>query len=116
MAEAEECYICFEVECEAGEVCERACDFCRGSNVHLSCLLQHHERNEATEPKCPTCRGPLGAKFCVRFFSQQLAEFEHEYGPDHKKIAITLTGLGNAYGDLGDAEKQRRLLERALVI
>ena len=31
-------------------------------------------------------------------------------------MAITLTNLGNAYGDLGDAAKQRELLERALAI
>eukprot|EP00971_Amphidinium_carterae_P057428 1135365-Amphidinium_carterae.1 len=31
-------------------------------------------------------------------------------------MAITLTNLGNAYGDLGDAHKQRDYLERALRI
>ena len=41
---------------------------------------------------------------------------EREYGSDHREVAITLTNLGNAYGDLGDAKKQRDLLERALVI
>ncbi len=41
---------------------------------------------------------------------------ERVYGPDHREVAITLTNLGNAYGDLGDAERQRDLLERALRI
>jgi tetratricopeptide (TPR) repeat protein len=31
-------------------------------------------------------------------------------------VAITLTNLGNAYGSLGDAQKSRELLERALTI
>ena len=41
---------------------------------------------------------------------------EREYGPDHREVAITLINLGNAYGSLGDATKQRDLLERALNI
>ena len=28
---------------------------------------------------------------------------EAYFGEDHKEVAITLTNLGNAYGDLGDA-------------
>jgi hypothetical protein len=31
-------------------------------------------------------------------------------------VATTLTNLGNAYGSLGDAQKSRELLERALTI
>ena len=31
-------------------------------------------------------------------------------------MSITLTCLGNAYGALGDVEKQREALERALLI
>merc|ERR1719261_1502901 len=73
------CYICFQTASPEGEVCERACDFCRGSNVHLSCLLQFHESTQAEKPKCPTCRGSLGTKFCVCFFSNQLAALENKH-------------------------------------
>ena len=41
---------------------------------------------------------------------------EAYFGGDHKEVAITLMNLGNAYGSLGDAAKQRELLERALKI
>merc|ERR1711964_866854 len=41
---------------------------------------------------------------------------ERIYGPNHREVASTLTNLGSAYGALGDAEKQRELLERALAI
>merc|ERR1712050_624714 len=39
-----------------------------------------------------------------------------EYGPNHREVAITLTNLGSAYGDLGDAATSRDLLERSLRI
>ena len=45
-----------------------------------------------------------------------LAIEERHYGKDHPETAITLTNLGNAYGDLGDASGQKALLERALAI
>jgi len=41
---------------------------------------------------------------------------ECAYGPNHRTIAVTLTNLGIAYGNLGDAKTKRDLLERALVI
>eukprot|EP00971_Amphidinium_carterae_P069843 1382031-Amphidinium_carterae.1 len=33
---------------------------------------------------------------------------EPHYGPDHPHVAKTLTNLGNAYGDLGDAAWRTR--------
>jgi Tfp pilus assembly protein PilF len=45
-----------------------------------------------------------------------LAIAEREYGPEHRQVATTLTNLGNAYGDLGDAARKRDLLEQALAI
>jgi len=113
---AEECYICLEIESEAGEMCIRACDFCRRSNAHLSCLHQYHKINESQKPTCPMCKRSLGGRFCVLFFSHQLTLFENKYGLNHRKVAITLTNLGNACGKIGDMEKKRRLLERALTI
>merc|ERR1712098_649878 len=35
---------------------------------------------------------------------------------DHREVAVILTTLGGAYGGLGDAEKKRDFLERALAI
>ena len=62
--EVVECYICFQAECEEGEKCVKACDFCRGSNVHVSCLLRAHPV-DGDITKCPTCRQELGAKFKI---------------------------------------------------
>ena len=41
---------------------------------------------------------------------------EREYGAEHRLVATTLTNLGSAYWDLGDAQKTRDLLEKALRI
>ncbi len=38
------------------------------------------------------------------------------YGPDHIEVARTLTSLAATYAMLGDAEKQRKLLERVLAL
>jgi tetratricopeptide (TPR) repeat protein len=45
-----------------------------------------------------------------------LAINERHYDLDHPNVAAILTNLGNAYGDLGDTQKKRDLLERALAI
>ena len=42
------------------------------------------------------------------------AHLEAHYGRDHPEVAITLSNLGNAYGDLGDAKGKKARLERAL--
>jgi len=39
---------------------------------------------------------------------------ERAFGQEHVEVAITLTNLGNAYGVLCGAGRQRDLLERAL--
>ncbi len=41
---------------------------------------------------------------------------EKHYDLNHPNVAVTLTNLGDAYGSLGDAQKSRELLKRALVI
>ena len=48
----ENCYICLEAETNEGEVCQRACDFCRGSNVHFSCLHEFHKVKGALNTEC----------------------------------------------------------------
>ena len=42
--------------------------------------------------------------------------FEREYGPDHVRVAITLTNLGNAWRELRRPDKARDLHERVLRI
>ena len=112
------CSICMEAETDEGEMCQRACDFCRGydANVHFSCLLKYHRQQKMLNTKCPNCRRHLGPRFNVVYYQEQLANFEREYGPDHGNVAVTLTNLGNAYGILGDLEKKQNFLERALAI
>ena len=39
---------------------------------------------------------------------------EKHYGEDHFELAVTLGNLGCAYGELGDHNKEKDLLERAL--
>lgn len=56
---------------------------------------------------------PLRAKL---YYERALKIFENYYGKDHIQVAITLTNLGNTYGDLGDFRRQKELLEQALVI
>ncbi len=41
---------------------------------------------------------------------------ERHFGFDHTEVAATSTNLGDAYRSLGDAQKSRELLERALAI
>ena len=108
------CYICLDT---GDEELERACDFCRGGNVvHFSCLHEYLKQTNQEEPKCPTCKQQLGPKFQVRFFERILPQAIESLGEDHRNVAPILFQLGNAYGNLGDAAKQRDLLERALVI
>ena len=52
----------------------------------------------------------------VAVYEKTLLLKEKQYGPDHPEVAKTLANLGNAYGLLGDAAKQRDMLERALKI
>ena len=42
-----------------------------------------------------------------------LAIEEHEFGAEHREVAVALANLGTAYCSLGDAEGERNLLERA---
>jgi len=43
-----------------------------------------------------------------------LREAIREHGPDHLVVANALVQIGNAYGQFGDAERQREYLEKAL--
>ena len=45
-----------------------------------------------------------------------LAIKEQEYGADHVEVAVTLTNLGDAYGGLGNYQKEKELLDRASAI
>ena len=52
----------------------------------------------------------------VSYYERVLDIRKYHYGPNHVEIARTLGNLGNAYGALGDAAKQKELLEQALAI
>jgi len=52
----------------------------------------------------------------LEYFNKSLMILEANFSKDHPDIARTLTNLGNAWGDLGDYEKQKDLLIRALAI
>ena len=43
-----------------------------------------------------------------------LITVERTYGADHAEVAKVLVNLGNVYGDLGDLNRKRELVERAL--
>ena len=45
-----------------------------------------------------------------------LAIDEPHYGQDHPEVAVTLTNLANAHGDLGNYQTAKEMLERALAI
>eukprot|EP00971_Amphidinium_carterae_P298416 5929395-Amphidinium_carterae.1 len=45
------------------------------------------------------------------YLERALRILEAHYGPDHPAVAQTLTDLGMAYEDLGDASKQRMIQE-----
>merc|ERR1719473_2501610 len=82
----------------------------------MSCLLEYYERNEYREAKCTMCTRSLGAQFCVEFYRRQLERLEQASEQNDSQVAFTLVNLGNSYGSLGDVEKKKELLERALAI
>ena len=52
----------------------------------------------------------------MEYFTRQLETYEQIYEQNDQEISGALTNLGLAYGDLGNAEKARELLERALAM
>ena len=92
------------------------CAGCRGSAafVHFTCLLKFYRtRQDWPAAVCPSCKHAYEGEAAVALLTEGVREAERQ-GPGLH--AATLTNLGNAYGDLGYAAKQRDLLERALEI
>eukprot|EP00971_Amphidinium_carterae_P151316 3000068-Amphidinium_carterae.1 len=59
----------------------------------------------------------LGVAYAALGYQKKALRIEERrYGPEHPQVARTLGNLGNAYGELGDASKQRDHQERALLI
>ncbi|WP_374698250.1 tetratricopeptide repeat protein [Wolbachia endosymbiont (group B) of Limnophora tigrina] len=50
-------------------------------------------------------------KKAKELLERALPIFEKHYGLDHVQVAKQLTNLGNAYGNSGDSQKQKELLE-----
>ena len=115
-AAVEKCSICLQAESTKGEQCVRACDHCRNPNVHMSCLHEFHQHRQVLDTKCPTCNQHLGPKFRVEFYTARLETLEANDERDKGQEAFILENLGIAHEKLGNAEKQRELLERALAI
>ena len=95
------------------------CAGCRGSSafVHYTCLLAfYRSRGTWHELRCPTCKHCYEGRAAIDLGTIGLEQVQAEHGENTLQFALMLHELGNAYGRLGDAERQRDLLERALVI
>ena len=66
-----------------------------------------------THARC--CRVLCDLDDAARAVERALVIKERDLCTDHRLVASTLTHLGDACGDLGDAARQRDLLERTLV-
>lgn len=120
-ASVQTCRVCLEIgdEGPVGEVLISPCAGCRGTSayIHFSCMAGfYRSRARWWDLSCPTCRHDYEGKSAVDLGHIGLCELERAHGLDHPSVAVILTNLGNAYGDLGDAAKKRDLLERALSI
>jgi len=113
---ADVCRICLDATDEA---LISPCAGCRGSSayVHLSCVAEfYRSRANWWDLSCPTCKHDYEGSAAVTLGHLGLNEIESAYGPDDRDVAGMLVNLGNAYGRLGDAVRQRDLLVRALAI
>ncbi|CAE7433018.1 NPHP3, partial [Symbiodinium necroappetens] len=89
----------------------------------MSCALATESLGEESEPAlnaanhlmvCLMQTGHGGR--AVGMGTRLLEIEERHYGADHLWVAMTLSNLGNAYGELGDYQRQKELLERCLRI
>ena len=89
--------------------------------VHVHCGLAAYEAharasNSWFHLSCPTCGTCYTGDLGWSIVSAAWRATEELLETDDVRSASVLTNLGNAYGDLGDAARQRDLLERALRI
>eukprot|EP00747_Dinoflagellata_sp_TGD_P219497 gnl/TRDRNA2_/TRDRNA2_91605_c0_seq1.p1 gnl/TRDRNA2_/TRDRNA2_91605_c0~~gnl/TRDRNA2_/TRDRNA2_91605_c0_seq1.p1 ORF type:complete len:224 (-),score=35.60 gnl/TRDRNA2_/TRDRNA2_91605_c0_seq1:2-673(-) len=92
---------------------------CRGSQryVHASCILRAFlARGQWDAISCPTCRHEYEGPVAVRLAQVALERTEHDYGEDSPQVATALCNLGMSFGSVGKHEKQRELLEHALML
>eukprot|EP00747_Dinoflagellata_sp_TGD_P095499 gnl/TRDRNA2_/TRDRNA2_166487_c0_seq2.p1 gnl/TRDRNA2_/TRDRNA2_166487_c0~~gnl/TRDRNA2_/TRDRNA2_166487_c0_seq2.p1 ORF type:complete len:206 (-),score=27.22 gnl/TRDRNA2_/TRDRNA2_166487_c0_seq2:11-628(-) len=110
------CRICLGVSDEA---LISPCAGCRGSSafVHYSCMLKFYvNRGDWLDLDCPTCKRTYEGPAAIAMGNIGLTKVEEAYGCESKHAAAMLTILGSLHGDLGDAQRERDLLERALTI
>ena len=108
------CYICWGDDGELISPCS-----CRGTGgyVHEDCLRDSfRSRGDWFDLNCPQCKhefyGPIG----VDLASFALSQVQGEHGEDSVPFALALDNLARAYNRVGDHQKQKELLERALSI
>lgn len=92
---------------------------CRGSSkyVHTECLEAcFRASGSLINLECPTCKHAYEGPAAVHLGEVALQEIESQFGTEHALVATGLHNLGIARGVSGDAEGQRKLLERALDI
>ena len=96
---------------------------CRGSMkyLHVSCGLAAYEAkarasNSWLHLSCPTCKTRYTAEVGQAIVSAASRANEALLEFDNDQSALVLMQLGSAYGSLGDAARERDLLERALRI
>lgn len=109
----ESCRICFKTGGDA--LLPSPCQ-CRGK-VHLVCLQTNFEDRRCWDDlKCPRCRYLYELRVAIHLGKIALRELLNEYGSGDLHVATALANIGNAYGKLGDIERQKEYLEKALKI
>ncbi|PJD93348.1 MAG: hypothetical protein CK424_02900 [Legionella sp.] len=96
---------------------------------HLVSVLEHDERQMQNQPEIwRECYLIANHRLADSYFVfgqpiRQIALLERaliikekHYGSEHAEVAITLSNLATAYGNLGNAQQAKTLLERALPI
>ena len=119
------CYICHDDDGALISECS-----CRGTsgNVHAKCLLKWFStRGEWFDLDCPQCKHPFCGQIGVDLASLALSTIEHGH-VGHERIrfrsfrekwiasASALENLAFQYNKVGDHQKEKELLERALTI
>ena len=85
--------------------------------MHEDCLLDaFSHRGEWFDLDCRQCKHPFFGQTGVRLASFALSQVGGENGVDSTTYATALENLATAFGRVGDYQKQKELLERALSI
>ena len=92
---------------------------CRGTGgyVHEDCLRDwFRSRGDWFDLDCPQCKQAYYGQAGVDIASFALSQVQEEHGEDSIESAAALHNLADAFFRVGDYQKQKELLERALSI